>query len=78
MVEHKIKFNSIKDVKDYMQNIFCVDGEIVISSLDNKYRVDGKSVMGILSLDLTSPLIITLDTEDADSKFSSAINKYIV
>lgn len=37
-----------------------------IDLLSGKYVVNGKSIMGIFSLDLTKPIIMRADTEDPD------------
>ena len=38
----------------------------VIHIAQNSYNVDGKSIMGVLSLDLLNPVKIKIITEDRD------------
>ena len=54
----KIRLATIADVRDFVNIVAAYDGEIDLIS--GRYVVDGKSIMGIFSLDLLSP--ITLPT----------------
>ena len=55
-MKRKIKFNSIDDVKDYIVKAMHVSGDITISH--GRYAINGKSLMGIFSLDLENELDI--------------------
>lgn len=44
---------------------------------DKRHLVDGKSIMGIFSLDLSAPLKLTAHTEDASALFAE-IEPFIV
>lgn len=47
-------FTSIKDIYDFVAEMQRVIGEVWIEQ--GPYRVSGKSIMGIFSLDLASPV----------------------
>lgn len=71
----KILLNSIESVKDFVNLISKENFNAVLSS--DVYRVDPKSILGIFSLDLSSPL--DLEIKDGDpSEFLKAIEKYLV
>lgn len=57
-LEATIYLNSIDKVKNFVQNIAKFDCEVDIFA--GKYIVDGKSIMGVFSLPLTSPLKVKI------------------
>ena len=59
----KIMLSTIADVRDFVNLVAAYDGDIDLIS--GRYVVDGKSIMGIFSLNLLDP--ITLQTEGPDS-----------
>lgn len=59
-----IKLNTIEDVKKLVNAVCAFDGEIDLKS--GRYVVDAKSIMGIFSLDLLSPIEMTIHSEDCD------------
>lgn len=65
-----ILLNSIEKVKKFVNVIATYDGEFDLAS--NRYVVDAKSIMGIFSLDLSSPL--RLDVLD-ESQYQSILDQ---
>ena len=53
-----ILLNTIEKVKDFVNTIMLFDGDADITS--GHYVIDAKSIMGIFSLDLSSPLTLDL------------------
>ena len=70
-----IKLSTIADVRDFVNAVTAFDGDIDLSS--GRYVVDGKSIMGIFSLDLLSPIKLTIHSDNADELLSK-IGKFIV
>lgn len=70
----KVDLNRLVDVKSFI--VLTNRQKYRISAQSGDYKVDAKSIMGLLSLDLSSPVTIVLHTEDTNeiNKFS----KYIV
>ena len=65
----EIKLNTISDVKDFVEiSSKYHDSEIVIKQ--NRYRVDGKSILGIFSLNLLEPVKVIIDSENENSKIA--------
>jgi len=62
MIECKIALTTINDVKDFVNTVTRCDFNIDLSS--GRYRVDGKSIMGIFSLDLSKPITLVAYTDD--------------
>ena len=62
MKETAIRLATIADVRDFVNIVASFDGDIDLIS--GRYVVDGKSIMGIFSLDLLSPIKLTARAED--------------
>ena len=70
-----VKLSTIEDVKKFVTAATMSDGEIDLRS--GRYVVDAKSIMGIFSLDLMSPIEVTIHSDDSDT-FVEAIKNFIV
>lgn len=74
----KMRLNSIQDVKEFIEAVSFCDYDVDVSR--DKYMIDGKSVLGLLSFDLSKPLDVTLHTDsekDIDS-IMEKISKFVV
>ncbi|MBQ8718551.1 MAG: HPr family phosphocarrier protein [Clostridia bacterium] len=71
----KIRLSTIADVRDFVNILAKTEIDIDLSS--GRYVVDGKSIMGIFSLDLLSPITLTAHSDDTDELFAS-IARFIV
>lgn len=70
-----IRLSTIADVRDFVNAITSYDGDVDLAS--GRYVVDGKSIMGIFSLDLLSPIKLTAHGENTDALFES-IKRFII
>lgn len=59
MLEKYIRLNSIEEVKKFVAVTSSKDYNITLES--DEYVVDAKSIMGVLSLDLTKQLKVVAD-----------------
>ena len=71
----KIRLSTIEDVRDFVEVVRQFEGDIDVSS--GRYIVDAKSIMGIFSLDLMSPITLTAHAENCD-KLIDSLKKYII
>lgn len=62
-----IRLSTIQDVRNFVEIVCTSDIEIDLSS--GRYVVDAKSIMGIFSLDLLNPILLTAHTDDAGELF---------
>ena len=63
--EAMIRLSTIQDVRDFVAIVTASDRhEIDLAS--GRYVVDGKSIMGIFSLDLAQPIKMTVHGENAE------------
>ena len=70
-----IKLSTIADVRDFVNAVAAFEDEIDLQS--GRYIVDGKSIMGIFSLDLLSPIKLTVYS-DKPEELLKKIEKFIV
>lgn len=72
-----IRLNTISDVKDFVE--ICskyYDGEIDV--IQGRHILDGKSILGIFSLNLLEPVKVIIDSENDNLKvaFYNDIRKW--
>lgn len=63
-----INLNDIKDLKKFIKISNQLEEQVVVKS--DGYVVDGKSIMGVLSLDLSKPLELKLQNAKNYKKFA--------
>lgn len=62
MVEAMVLLDSVDKVKDFVEITRRAPYECDLTA--GRYKVDGKSIMGVLSLDLSKPVLLTLHDGD--------------
>jgi phosphotransferase system HPr-like phosphotransfer protein len=75
MPEAQIKLNKIADIHDFINLAMKCRGEVTVYS--GKYVIDGKSLMGVMSLNLSEPIKIEIDG-DIPCDVREGIKKYLV
>lgn len=73
MVNVKVKLNSISDVKSFVNDANRCSGNVLVKS--DRYAVDGKSIMGVFSLDVSKNC---LDVELDNDTDKAIMQRYIV
>ena len=68
----KIRLNATEDVKEFVKAASKCDFDVDISY--NRILIDAKSILGILSMDLTRVLTVTCHGEDHE--FDRFLQKY--
>lgn len=77
MITRKIKIETISKVKDFVQDVSKVDVNADLSNPDRRYVVDAKSILGILSLDISHVMNLTIyDDEKNVGKYEKIFEKY--
>ncbi|MDO5540416.1 MAG: HPr family phosphocarrier protein [Eubacteriales bacterium] len=72
MSEKKIKLSQIQDVKEFVSSAEKCDFDIDV--FYNRISIDAKSIMGVLSLDLSQ--VLTVKYGGKDAQFENVLNKY--
>ena len=75
MKEIKIKLASVQDIREFVNVVILADYEVDL--VQGRYTIDAKSIMGIFSLDLLSPINLVAHTDNADFLFSK-LEKFTV
>ena len=70
-----IKLKEINDVYALVNTLVAYEGEVDLES--GRYKVDGKSLLGIFSLDLRKPVKLTYHSDNAD-KLMESLKPFIV
>ncbi len=69
-----VSLDSINDVKNFVNAVNKYEFEVDLVS--GRYIVDAKSIMGIFSLDLSKPITVNIQSDDAQA-FLDEIKDYI-
>ena len=76
-IEKKIKFKNFEEVANFIDDMTLINTDVDVIS--NKYIVSAKSIMGLLTLDLSKVLdIYFYGNEESEDfkKFISIVEKY--
>ena len=68
MQKIEITLSSIQDIRAFVNAVTLLDYEVDLEQ--GRYIVDAKSIMGIFSLDLLSPINLIAHTDNADALFA--------
>ena len=72
----KISLNSIDKVKSFVNDLTKFDTDFDLIS--GRYVIDAKSIMGIFSLDLSSPIDLNIHAEGDAEEILTVLAPYIV
>ena len=71
----KIRLQTVEDVKEFVTVAEKYPGNIRVHAHD--YIVSGKSIMGMISLDLSNPVIVEVDNRGSVTDFESTIAEFL-
>lgn len=69
-----IKINSVTDVMNFVKEASKIEGDVTV--LKGRYIIDGKSIMGVMSIDMSAGMTVeypadAIDFENFISQFES-------
>ena len=67
MKEMKIALTNVQDIRDFVNEVILVTYEVDL--VQGRYTIDAKSIMGIFSLDLLSPITLIAHTDEPEALF---------
>ena len=70
-----IRLSTIEEVREFVNTVCSFDGDIDLKS--GRYVIDAKSIMGIFSLDLLSPIEMMIHKDDC-ADLLAKLDKFIV
>ena len=56
--------DSVEIVKKFVEEVQTCEGDVTITSADDRYVVNAKSILGVLSINLNRPVCISFDKEE--------------
>ena len=62
MKEMMISLTNVQDIRDFVNVVILTDYEVDL--VQGRYTIDAKSIMGIFSLDLLSPIKLVAHSAD--------------
>ena len=74
MQEMQIKLFTIQEVREFVNLVILVDFDVDL--IQGRYLIDAKSIMGIFSLDLLSPIKVVAHCDGA-CNFFEKIAKFV-
>ncbi len=69
-----IKLDSVEKVKDFVNHIEKCEGEVDLIS--GRREVDGKSLLGVFSLDLRRPIEVRIQQDDQSGQLEEMLCRY--
>ena len=74
----KILLNTLKNANEFVE--VCGHYEEDVNYLHGRFIVDAKSIMGVLSCDISEVAVVEIITDDTNTikKFKKSIEKWIV
>ena len=77
MITKKINIREANKVKEFVDDISRVEVPADLSNAGRRYVVDTKSILGIFSLDISQPMMLTIyDEENNADKYEKIFEKY--
>lgn len=73
MKETNIMLSNVQDIRNFVNEVILVDYDVDL--VQGRYTIDAKSIMGIFSLNLRSPITLVAHADDAD-EFFARIEKF--
>ncbi len=73
MKETSIMLSNVQDIRNFVNEVILVDYDVDL--VQGRYTIDAKSIMGIFSLNLRSPITLVAHTDNAD-EFFARIEKF--
>lgn len=68
MFEMKVRFTEAEEIKSFCALCQKMTSDIDFVSLENPYdRIDGKSIIGLMTLELDVPLLLQVSGDDEES-----------
>lgn len=77
-MEFLVDLNKVEDVKMFVKTAELYDVDVNVHSQNRKFTVDGASIMGLFSLDLSMPVIVYIEDVEAAESFKNDIYKLVV
>ena len=66
MKAYKIDLREVSKVKEFVQAASNAMYDVILESEDGNFRVDGKSILGVFSLDLSKVVVVKFNEAEEE------------
>lgn len=73
-----VDLNKVDDIKFFVKQAERYDCDIIVKNKDRIFSIDGTSIMGLFSLNLSEPVEVIIKNEEAAESFQREIYKLLV
>ena len=73
-----VDLNKVDDIKTFVNKAEKYDCDIVVRNKDRVFAIDGTSLMGMFSLDLSEPVEVEIKDDEAAELFKDDIYTMLV
>lgn len=73
-----VDLNKVEDVKNFVKKAEKYDCDIIVRSQDRVFAVDGTSIIGLFSLDLSRPVEVEIKDNEACELFKNDIYGFLI
>ena len=77
-MEFLVNLNRVEDVKEFVKIANIYDCDIDVCSQDRHFTVDGASIMGMFSLNLSKPVLVSIKDIEIAESFKNDISQMII
>ena len=76
MYKAMVRFDTVVDAKKFVN--ICNSVPFDVDLVSGRYVIDGKSIMGLFSLDLSKPIDLNIHAEDGADEVLEVLKPYLV
>lgn len=73
-----VDLNNIDDIKFFIRQAEKYPCDIIVRNIDRIFSIDGTSIMGILSLNLSEPIEVVIKDKESAESFKEDIYRLII
>ena len=77
-MEFLVDLNKVEDVKTFVKLAESCKVDVMVKNQDRAFTVDGGSIMGMFSLDLSKPVIVHIEDMEVAQAFKHHIERFVV
>ena len=78
MIEFQVDLNKVEDVKEFVRCASKYDIDILVHNQERTYTVDASSIMAVFSLDLSKPIVVEINDNEAAELFKDDVYAMLV
>lgn len=78
IMDFLVDLNRVEDVKEFARLASLYEADIVVSNQNRSFIVDGSSLMGLFSLDLSKPVVVHTEVIEVGEALKKDVKKFVV